>query len=78
MAVPLHLRFLYKPAMAYAPIHEIHDDRNKRNKEFYWSLWFGDNEVLPDIDVRETFVGSEVATNADQIKAFCAIVGNDG
>ncbi|PCH42040.1 fatty acid synthase [Wolfiporia cocos MD-104 SS10] len=78
VAVPLHLKFQYRPTMGYAPIHEIADGRNKRIKEFYWRLWFGDNEVLPDINVRETFTGPEVTINANDVEAFCAVVGNDG
>ncbi|KAI0950742.1 hypothetical protein AcW1_007973 [Taiwanofungus camphoratus] len=76
--VPLHLKFLYKPTMGYAPIHEIAEDRNKRIKEFYWRLWFGDDQVLPEINVRETFTGPEVTIEAEEVESFCAVVGNDG
>lgn len=62
--------------MSFAPIHEIAADRNKRIKEFYWRLWFGDNEVLPEIDVRETFTGPEVTITAQDVDAFCNVVGN--
>ncbi|PCH34892.1 DUF1729-domain-containing protein [Wolfiporia cocos MD-104 SS10] len=54
------------------------NSRNKRIKEFDWRLWFGDNEVLPDIDVRETFMGPEVIINANDMEIFCAVAGNDG
>ena len=76
VSVPLSLRFEYKPAMGFAPIHEIANDRNKRIKEFYWKLWFGDGEVLPDIDVRATYSGPEVTIEASHIETFCGIVGN--
>ena len=43
-----------------APIHEIADGRNKRIRQFYWKLWYGDNEVLPLIDIRDKFMDPEV------------------
>lgn len=76
VSVPLYLQFEFKPSMPFAPIHEVAADRNKRIKEFYWRLWFGDNEVLPEIDVRETFTGPEVTIEAKDIDSFCNVVGN--
>lgn len=78
VSVPLSLHFQYKPSQGYAPIHEIADGRNKRIKEFYWKLWYGDDEVLPDIDIRETFVGPQVTIEAEDVEQFCAVVGNQG
>ncbi|KZT01368.1 fatty acid synthase [Laetiporus sulphureus 93-53] len=78
VAIPLHLKFLYKPIMGFAPIHEVAEDRNRRIKEFYWRLWFGDNEALPKIDVRETFIGPEITIDASAVERFCAVIGNDG
>lgn len=77
-SVPLHLQFVYKPAMGFAPIHEIAEDRNKRIKDFYWRLWFGDDQVLPEIDVRQTFTGPDVTISAAEVESFCTVVGNDG
>jgi fatty acid synthase subunit beta len=57
-------------------IHEISAGRNNRIKQFYWKLWYGDNEALPEIDIREKFVGPEVTISADDIERFCAVVGN--
>ena len=78
IAVPLHFKFTYKPSMGYAPIHEIAEDRNKRIKDFYWRLWFGDNEVLPEINLRDTFTGPEVTIQASDVETFCSVVGNEG
>jgi fatty acid synthase subunit alpha len=75
-SVPLHLQFQYRPDIGAAPIHEIHENRNHRIKEFYWRLWFGDNEALPEIDVREVFTGPEVTIKAEDIETFCDVVGN--
>ncbi len=58
------------------PIHEIGEGRNKRIKEFYWRLWFGDNEEPQDLDVRDTFTGPDVSISANDVEAFCAVVGN--
>lgn len=62
--------------MGYAPIHEIFDGRNKRIKQIYWKLWYGDNEELPHIDIRDTFVSPEVMIEAEDIETFYSIVGN--
>ncbi|KAH9950013.1 fatty acid synthase [Amylocystis lapponica] len=78
ISVPLFFKFLYKPSMGFAPIHEVAEGRNHRIKEFYWKLWFGDDEVLPSIDLRETFVGPEVTIEAGHVETFCAVIGNDG
>ncbi|KAG6910835.1 hypothetical protein DXG01_007150 [Tephrocybe rancida] len=78
VSVPLSLQFLYKPSSGYAPIHEVATGRNTRIKEFYWKLWYGDDETLPTIDLRETFDGSKVTIEASDIEEFCAVVGNQG
>ncbi|KAL0957760.1 hypothetical protein HGRIS_001538 [Hohenbuehelia grisea] len=39
---------------------------------------YGDNEVLPNIDVREKFVGPEVRIDVDNVERLCAVVGNQG
>ena len=75
-AVPLCLQFRYQPSQPYAPIHEVTEGRNKRIKEFYWRLWFGDDEKLPELNVRDTFTGPEVIISANDVEAFCAVVGN--
>ena len=77
-AVPLSLQFQYCPSQGFAPIHEIATGRNERIKQFYWKLWYGDNEVLPNIDIHENFVGPEVAINSSDVEQFCAVVGNQG
>jgi fatty acid synthase subunit alpha, fungi type len=75
-AIPLYLQFKYQPSQPYAPIHEVTEGRNKRIKEFYWQLWFGDDEKLPELNVRDTFTGPEVTISASDVEAFCAVVGN--
>jgi len=78
VAVPLSLQFQYCPSQGFAPIHEIASSRNKRIKQFYWKLWFGDNEVLPNIDIHENFVGPDAAINSSDVEQFCAVAGNHG
>ncbi|KAF8638240.1 hypothetical protein AX17_002262 [Amanita inopinata Kibby_2008] len=78
VSVPLHFQFQYQPSMGYAPIHEVSDDRNRRIKEFYWKLWYGDDESLPSIGIREEFIGPEVTIKASDIEQFCKVVGNQG
>ena len=67
-----------KSSQGFAPIHEIANDRNTRIKAFYWKLWYGDNEVLPSIGIRDKFVGPEVTIKAEDVEQFCAVVGNQG
>jgi len=77
MAVPSpSLQFVYKPSHGFAPIHEIDTGRNERIKAFYWKLWYGDDEVLPAIGIRDKFVGPEVTILAEDVEQFCAVVGN--
>ncbi|KAF9532470.1 fatty acid synthase [Crepidotus variabilis] len=77
-SIPLSLQFEYEPSQGFAPIHEVATGRNQRIKRFYWKLWYGDNEVLPEIDIKGKFVGPEVAISSDDIEQFCSVVGNQG
>ena len=77
-SIPLSLQFIYKPSQGFAPIHEISTGRIERIKAFYWKLWYGDDESLPAIDIREKFVGPEVTILAADVEQFCAVVDNQG
>ena len=78
VSVPLPLHFEYKPSMGSTPIHEIAEGRNERIKQFYWKLWYGDNEVLPKINIKDKFTGPEITIEASAVETFCAVVGNQG
>jgi len=78
VTVPLYLQFVYKPSQGYMPIHEVAVDRNKRIKQFYWKLWYGDNEVLPSVGIKEKFIGPEVTITAEEVEEFCTVVENQG
>ena len=78
VSIPLSLQFEYKPSSGYAPVHEVVAGRNTRIKEFYWKLWYGDDALLPAIDVHENFIGPEVTIEAGAVEQFCAVVGNQG
>ncbi|EGN98830.1 hypothetical protein SERLA73DRAFT_168429 [Serpula lacrymans var. lacrymans S7.3] len=78
VSVPLSLQYKYVPSMGSMPIHEVAEGRTRRIKEFYWKLWYGDDEVLPEIDLRDTFVGPDVTIKSSDIETFCAVVGNQG
>ncbi|KAF8896473.1 fatty acid synthetase alpha subunit [Infundibulicybe gibba] len=77
VSVPLFLFFQYKPSTGFAPIHEVATDRNTRIKDFYWKLWYGDDDSLPALDIHEVFTGPEVTIQAGEVEQFCAVVGND-
>lgn len=74
--VPLHFNFVYKPDQGYAPIHEVVEGRTKAIKDFYWRLWFGDNEKLPELALDQSFTGPETAVEAKDIQRFCDVIGN--
>ena len=76
IAVPLSMEFIYVPSLGSVPTHEVADGRNLRIKDFYWRLWFGDDEILPSIGVRDTFYGPKVAVTAKDVETFCNVVGN--
>ena len=78
VAIPLSLQFQYCPSQGFAPIHKIASGHNERIKQFYWKLWFGDDEVLPNIDIHENFVGPDVTINSNDVERFCAVAGNQG
>jgi enoyl reductase-like protein len=60
----------------HPPIHEIANGRNERIKQFYWKLWYGNDEVLPNIDIHEHFVGPDATIDSSDVEQFCAVVGN--
>jgi fatty acid synthase subunit beta len=74
----LPLKFTYHPESGYAPIREVMDDRNDRIKEFYFKLWFGDEEVPFDTPVTETFGGGRATVTSQAIADFVHAVGNTG
>jgi fatty acid synthase subunit alpha len=78
VAIPLSLQFQYCPSQGFAPIHEIATGPNERIKQFYWKLWYGDDEVLPNIDIHEKLVGQDATINSSDVERFCAVVGNQG
>ena len=55
VAVPLLLQFQYCPLQGFTPIHKIASGCNKCIKQFYWKLWFGDDEVLPNINIQSPY-----------------------
>ncbi|KIJ51487.1 hypothetical protein M422DRAFT_203704 [Sphaerobolus stellatus SS14] len=77
-AVALPFEFEFRPDQGFAPIHEVAEGRNKRIKAFYWKLWFGDDQELPSISLKDKFVGPEVVIDAATIERFCSVVGNQG
>lgn len=76
VAVPLPFQFKYVPTMGSMPIHEVFEGRSGRIKDFYWRLWFGDDQSRPELDVHETFIGPEVIISAHDVETFCNVVGN--
>lgn len=76
--VALPLRFTYHPETGYAPIREVMDHRNDRIKEFYYKIWFGDEECPFDVDVTSRFDGGRATVTSEAINDFVHAVGNTG
>ncbi|KAL9121606.1 MAG: hypothetical protein Q9187_001833 [Circinaria calcarea] len=77
-AVSLPLRFTYHPETGYAPIKEVMDGRNDRIKEFYYRIWFGDEEVPFDTPATSVFEGGRATVTSQAIADFVHAVGNTG
>lgn len=77
-AVVLPLRFTYHPEAGYAPIREVMEGRNDRIKEFYYRIWFGDEEVPFDTPPTSTFDGGRATVTSRAIADFVHAVGNTG
>ncbi|KAL0959379.1 hypothetical protein HGRIS_014632 [Hohenbuehelia grisea] len=71
---------LHAPPSTFSALKQSQrpEGRNQRIKKFHWRLWYGDNVVLPNIDVHEKFVGPEGRIDVDNVERFCAVVGNQG
>lgn len=77
-AVVLPLKFTYHPEAGYAPIREVMEGRNDRIKEFYYRIWFGDEEVPFDTPPTSTFDGGRATVTSRAIADFVHAVGNTG
>ncbi len=77
-AVILPLKFTYHPEAGYAPIREVMDGRNDRIKEFYYRIWFGDEEVPFDTPPTSNFDGGRATVTSRAIADFVHAVGNTG
>ena len=77
--VSLPLRFTYHPETGYAPIREVMKSRNDRIKEFYYKIWFGEEEMVPfEQSITSTFQGGRATITSDAINDFVHAVGNTG
>jgi fatty acid synthase subunit beta, fungi type len=77
--VALPLMFMYHPETGYAPIREVMDSRNDRIKEFYYRIWFGEQEQVPfDKPVTSRFDGGRSRVTSEAINDFVHAVGNTG
>jgi fatty acid synthase subunit beta len=74
----LPFKFTYRPDIGYAPIHEVMDARNDRIKDFYFKIWFGDEECPYDADVASRFDGGRATVTSEAINDFVHAVGNTG
>lgn len=76
--VGLPILLEYHPETGYAPIREVMEGRNDRIKEFYYRLWFGDEEVPLDASVTDSFEGGQTTVTGQAIADFVHAVGNNG
>ena len=76
--VVLPLKFTYHPEAGYAPIREVMEGRNERIKEFYYRIWFGNEEAPFDAPATSTFDGGSTTVTSQAIADFIHVVGNTG
>lgn len=76
--VVLSLKFTYHPEAGYAPIREVMEGRNERIKEFYYRIWFGNEEAPFDAPATSTFDGGSTKVTSQAIADFIHVVGNRG
>jgi len=76
--VPLPFKFTYNPDTGYAPIREVMEGRNDRIKQFYYSVWFGDEPVPFETPVTSRFDGGSSTITKEAIADFVHAVGNTG
>ena len=74
--VSLPLQFTYHPETGYAPIQEVMTGRNDRIKEFYYKLWFGNEEFPFNAPPESTFQGGQATVTSQAIADFVHAVGN--
>lgn len=72
----LPLKFTYHPETGYAPIQEVMEGRNDRIKEFYFNIWFGNEECPFDAPAESTFQGGKATVTKEAIADFVHAVGN--
>ncbi|KAF2865921.1 acyl transferase domain-containing protein [Massariosphaeria phaeospora] len=77
-AIALPLKFVYRPEVGYAPVHEVMEARNDRIKEFYYKIWFGDETCPFDAPVTSQFDGGRATVTSEAINDFVHAVGNTG
>ena len=69
VTILLEFTFTYYPNQGFAPVHEVTEGHNKHIKAFYWRLWFGQDQMLPEaINHQGELVGPEVTIDATAIK----------
>jgi len=74
----LPFRFCYHPETGIAYIHEVMDGRNDRIKEFYYPLWFGNEEVPLGGAVTDVFDGGRTQVTGQAIADFVHAVRSNG
>ena len=75
LPVGLSLSFTYHPEARFAPFREIMDGKIARVKEFYWKLWFGDDQRLPS-SLIDQFSGGTYIVKKEEVADFIGVVRN--
>ncbi|ORY03898.1 hypothetical protein K493DRAFT_311577 [Basidiobolus meristosporus CBS 931.73] len=68
----LSLKFRYMPDRGCAPIHEVIETRNASIKDFFYTLWFGNNK-LADNTLNSVYKSTRTITQ-DHLEFFADIV----
>ncbi|KAL4902745.1 hypothetical protein BDW74DRAFT_169333 [Aspergillus multicolor] len=75
-AVPLELRFEYKPQRGTPSITEVSKDRDLRIKEYYRNIWIGEPSVAPSPPSEYVSRGQDVVLTREMIRQFAKSICN--
>ncbi|KAL4747879.1 hypothetical protein BDW72DRAFT_206089 [Aspergillus terricola var. indicus] len=75
-AVPLQLRFRYKPQRGAPSITALTTDRNAQIKKYYQTIWVGDQSLASSSTSDRVFRGGDVILTREMIQQFAQSICN--
>lgn len=72
--ISLPLKFIYRPEVPYAPIHEVMSGRNQRIKSFYHRLWFGQESMPLQRFIEDICYGGKFEITTERVAQFLGAI----